>query len=1014
MDDLATAERSRWEVWHEIYHGRFSLESFLKIAHEEMLFIRKDLSNEKKIVQVKWDERTEKWYPIAFKLMIQLMTSPKPPEFAPELLLPFTIDSVRNAADPWKELEIRDPRKYAMDPYIERFNFYFSVCGNRAFAQSMAGDLVPDISRALNLVEKMDLAGVIEAARFHGDIGEPKKTLDKVAASEQKLVQDGKSATQVELRELGEKYLHKHGVKFLISAQGKSAEEILVELKARLQKTSQEEFLAARSALSEITRKRLTAQPAPFVAGLTEKIQGLLKKYGVVGAEVTVSMSAHRGSQTLCFGEAVKGEEKVNELTQFEIASLSKAIASCFAIEYFKKRNISLDMSVNSIFKTTPSRFRIRSLNSSHPEWADQVTLRHLMSHSALNMHYVKGVRLSQEMPDVLELLNGSEKYGYEAVGVVNAPGTKFQYSGGGFLVLQHLLESFEKKQIAEITEPFLRALGLRHLSFDLKSKAEVATGYLADGKPVPDSRFMFPAFAAGGLGTSADVALFLEKLASAYHSIDGCGPISHDTAVVMLHGSDFGSREFMGCDMGLGLFTIEAGSNRFAIHQGANDGYRCLFLHCYDGPDVGKGLVVFCNADSSGVLFISEVAQAVLSNLNISGVNQKLFNENFDSSGVPQAELVNRGYKDLIFSAFEKDLPESILREGTQPDPLATYNLAIGGLIQDVSNQKFARGENLLSDHLPVFDPELYGRQGKIMDSWESVRHNPKEADTLTFRLKIPSAIHFVSLSTQFHLGNQGQAASVEGRESESSPWQAILPKTPLDGHAIKYLKASSGGTIFREIKVSMFPDGGLSRLGLYGDDLSADQKNLFREPGEAKSHIFKDAIPHSARPLVPRYAVDDAVIRRNWASVPKGAEVDFASAAFGGKIVRASNEHYGPAAQIISPYPPLNMFDGFESARSRDKNHFEEVVIELGRSHRIQRIEIDFTYFKNNNPREISIQGLAGEKWIPLVETTNVKAYAGNFIEFKVERTEEFKQIKIIIFPDGGLNRVRVFGVC
>jgi malate synthase len=36
MDDLATAERSRWEVWHEIYHGRFPAEEFIRIAHEEM------------------------------------------------------------------------------------------------------------------------------------------------------------------------------------------------------------------------------------------------------------------------------------------------------------------------------------------------------------------------------------------------------------------------------------------------------------------------------------------------------------------------------------------------------------------------------------------------------------------------------------------------------------------------------------------------------------------------------------------------------------------------------------------------------------------------------------------------------------------------------------------------------------------------------------------------------------------------------------------------------------------
>src|SRR5690606_4909927 len=36
MDDLATTERSRWEVWHEIRHGRFALEDFLRIAHEEL------------------------------------------------------------------------------------------------------------------------------------------------------------------------------------------------------------------------------------------------------------------------------------------------------------------------------------------------------------------------------------------------------------------------------------------------------------------------------------------------------------------------------------------------------------------------------------------------------------------------------------------------------------------------------------------------------------------------------------------------------------------------------------------------------------------------------------------------------------------------------------------------------------------------------------------------------------------------------------------------------------------
>ena len=112
MDDLATAERSRWEVWHEIHHGRFTLQNFLKIVEEEFNFIQKDLSNDKKIVQVKWNDQNARWYPIAKKIMIQLMTSEKPVEFATELLLPFTIKQIRNNVDPWAMVKKIAPLKY--------------------------------------------------------------------------------------------------------------------------------------------------------------------------------------------------------------------------------------------------------------------------------------------------------------------------------------------------------------------------------------------------------------------------------------------------------------------------------------------------------------------------------------------------------------------------------------------------------------------------------------------------------------------------------------------------------------------------------------------------------------------------------------------------------------------------------------------------------------------------------------------------------------------------------------
>jgi len=949
MDDLATAERSRWEVWHELHHGRFNLEEFLKIAHEEMIFIRKDLSNSKKIVQVKWNERTEKWYPVAMRLMIELMTSPAPVEFATELLMSFTVDSIRQEADPLLALSKIDPGKLALNSYIERFNYYFLICGNLVFAKTMAQNISVDLALAEKLINNFTLDEVKAAAYFHGDIGENKKTLDEMASNEQALVLNEDNKIKSELADLGFKYLQKFGVKFLISAKNKSGKEIVSALRTRLENTASQELINAKSALWEISLKRLKTQAEQ---SLHQQIERLRAMHNIGDAAVSVSLPGGSG-QLLCFGGAT-------EQTWFQYASLSKTLSSCFAVEYFHNKNISLDTPVDSLLEKTESAFRIKSA---------EVTLRHLMNHTALNMHYVNGVPTAEKMPNVRELL--------DPIVVTNVPGTRFQYSGGGFLVLQHLIEALEGKTIVEITKTFFDKLDLKNLSF-----APV---------PAPNMEKMFPAFAAGVLGTATDMSRFLGCLTGAYKSLDGAGPISHNTAIEMLHGADVGSFKFIGAKMGLGVFIAEAGPNRLMLHQGANDGFRSVFVHCFDGPDSGTGFVVLCTGDFNGVLFISEVAQLIFKELNLKGVDTNKFLNKFELLNIPPEEVVNRAYKNLLFDAFEPDLPEVIKQKGPL-DPLASKNLAVGGKIVETSNQGFARAENLLSPHLPTFDSELYGRQGKIMDSWESVRHNPNSNDYLIFELKKPSTISQVSLSTKYHLGNHAEAVEIEGLDSQGQ-WQRIIAKTELNGHAIKFLLSLANKSIFTTIKVSMFPDGGLTRLGLYKDEL----------PEQPKNQIFSEGIPHTNKPLTPQF--------KGAPRFSSGIEIDIASQAYGGKIISVSNQHYGPASQIISPYPPINMFDGFESARSREADHFEDVIIELGRPAKISRIEIDFTYFKNNNPRELSIEGLSKNGWVVLVTKTNVKAYAGNVVEFKPKNTEEIKQVKVVVFPDGGINRVKVF---
>jgi malate synthase len=106
MDDLATTERSRWELWAEVAHGRVSRETFLRVLDEESRFLAggPDASQAGvgRRVQIPWEGEAARWYPIARKLLEALVLTDEPPEFVTELALPFTFDVVRDADDPWE------------------------------------------------------------------------------------------------------------------------------------------------------------------------------------------------------------------------------------------------------------------------------------------------------------------------------------------------------------------------------------------------------------------------------------------------------------------------------------------------------------------------------------------------------------------------------------------------------------------------------------------------------------------------------------------------------------------------------------------------------------------------------------------------------------------------------------------------------------------------------------------------------------------------------------------------
>jgi allantoicase len=225
------------------------------------------------------------------------------------------------------------------------------------------------------------------------------------------------------------------------------------------------------------------------------------------------------------------------------------------------------------------------------------------------------------------------------------------------------------------------------------------------------------------------------------------------------------------------------------------------------------------------------------------------------------------------------------------------------------------------------------------------------------------------------------------------------MLEKTQLFGHSLRKIKLLSEFKNITEVEVRAYPDGGLSRVGLYSNKLPQELADTFT--GEANR--YTEEIPHPTKPLGidPNSFKTETLVGR----------VNYASLALGAKVLSATDEHYAPAINVISPFSPLNMFDGLESKRSRVEGHKEQVVIELAKEIEVGSIQFDFTYFVNNNPVSLSVEYSDAGEWKELFTNYPCKAYAANILEIPVKECVEARELRFSFFPDGGVNRIKVF---
>jgi allantoicase len=155
-----------------------------------------------------------------------------------------------------------------------------------------------------------------------------------------------------------------------------------------------------------------------------------------------------------------------------------------------------------------------------------------------------------------------------------------------------------------------------------------------------------------------------------------------------------------------------------------------------------------------------------------------------------------------------------------------------------------------------------------------------------------------------------------------------------------------------------------------------------------------------------------------------------DLASRDLGGGIVGANDEFFAAADNLLTPEPPTytphtfntkgQVYDGWETRRRRDAGS-DHVIVRLGAPGVVRGVDVDTAYFIGNFPPYASVDGcavdgypdaahLAAAHWQPLVPRSPLAGDSQNL--FTVHVPHRFTHIRLTIYPDGGVARLRVHG--
>lgn len=287
----------------------------------------------------------------------------------------------------------------------------------------------------------------------------------------------------------------------------------------------------------------------------------------------------------------IETNEPVTTETLFQAGSISKSVNAMVAMKKVEQGKISLDEPINNKLVTW-------KLPENEFTKTKKVTLRNLLSHTAgTTVHGFPGYALTEKVPTLVQVLDGTSPANTAAVRVDFEPGSKFRYSGGGTTISQLAISDIEKKPYPQIAKDSVldplqmtNSTYMQPLPEDWRNRA--ASGHKRDGSLVTGKIHVYPEMAAAGLWTTpSDLAKFAIEMQL---SLAG-----KSNKVLTKESADAMTKAFID-NVGLGFFIEKHGAALYFGHGGADEGFRAELVV---SRDKGYGVAVMTNSDNGQIL---------------------------------------------------------------------------------------------------------------------------------------------------------------------------------------------------------------------------------------------------------------------------------------------------------------------------------------------------------------------------------------------------------------------------